>query len=310
MWSSIMFKSLTIHIIPGCLVLSLFFSCQQTRIQGEKSLFAKDNLVAWCIVPYDNQKRSPEERAEMLNKLGIFRFAYDWRTEHLPTMAEEIRTIKAHGIKLESVWFWIDGGAGPILDENSEYILQTLEENQVETDLWVSFNNRFFENLTDEEKLSRATDAIRQVYDRATAIGCRIGLYNHGDWFGNPLNQIRIIQALGHDDIGIVYNLHHSHHQMDQLPLFLEKMKPYLRTVNLNGMKEDGPKILPVGSGDRELEMMRLLKESGFNGTIGILGHVEDADVEAILSGNLAGLQTLLRKLGDDDALLTYGLSR
>ena len=31
-----------------------------------KSIFQRDNLVAWCIVPFDAKKRSPEQRAEML----------------------------------------------------------------------------------------------------------------------------------------------------------------------------------------------------------------------------------------------------
>ena len=32
-------------------------------------LFAHENLVAWCIVPFDAQKRGPEARAAMLEKL-------------------------------------------------------------------------------------------------------------------------------------------------------------------------------------------------------------------------------------------------
>ncbi len=38
-----------------------------------KSPFAQSNLVAWCIVPFDAKERSPEERAQMLNDLGILR---------------------------------------------------------------------------------------------------------------------------------------------------------------------------------------------------------------------------------------------
>ena len=33
--------------------------------------FAQSNLVAWCIVPFDAKKRSPEERVEMLVRLGL-----------------------------------------------------------------------------------------------------------------------------------------------------------------------------------------------------------------------------------------------
>jgi len=49
-----------------------------------------------------------------------------------------------------------------------------------------------------------------------------------------------------------VYNFHHGHHQIDKFPALLEMMKPYLWTVNLNGMKRDGPKILDIGAGDLE----------------------------------------------------------
>ena len=44
-----------------------------------KELFRRDNLVAWCIVPFDAKKRGPEERAAMMEKLGLKHFAYDWR---------------------------------------------------------------------------------------------------------------------------------------------------------------------------------------------------------------------------------------
>ena len=54
------------------------------QAQGSGGLFERDNLVAWCIVPFDAKKRGPEERAEMLHRLGFLRFAYDWRDEHLP----------------------------------------------------------------------------------------------------------------------------------------------------------------------------------------------------------------------------------
>jgi hypothetical protein len=34
-------------------------------------LFDKSNLAAWCIVPFDTNKRSPEARAEVVAKLGF-----------------------------------------------------------------------------------------------------------------------------------------------------------------------------------------------------------------------------------------------
>ena len=70
-----------------------------------KQLFGRDSLVAWCIVPFDARKRTPEQRAEMLEKLKIHRFAYDWRAEHLPTFEQELGELEKHHIELTAVWF-------------------------------------------------------------------------------------------------------------------------------------------------------------------------------------------------------------
>ena len=42
---------------------------------AEPLLFENANLVAWCIVPFDAKHRTPEERAAMLEKLGVKKFA-------------------------------------------------------------------------------------------------------------------------------------------------------------------------------------------------------------------------------------------
>src|SRR5690348_8317118 len=60
---------------------------------GPNRLFARDNLIAWCIVPFDSKKRGPEERAAMLERLGFRHFAYDWRAEHIPTFDAEIEAL-------------------------------------------------------------------------------------------------------------------------------------------------------------------------------------------------------------------------
>ena len=63
--------------------------------------------------------------------------------------------------------------------------------------------------------------------------------------------------------------------------------------VNLNGMKPDGPKILPIGSGDYEKQMLDTLIDSGYHGPFGILGHIDTADVREILLKNLEGYRCL-----------------
>src|SRR6516225_3535734 len=73
--------------------------------ENAPDLFAKDNLMAWCIVPFDAKKRGPEERAAMLEKLGFKHFAYDYRAEHIPTWDEELDALQRHHISLDAWWF-------------------------------------------------------------------------------------------------------------------------------------------------------------------------------------------------------------
>lgn len=289
------------------LVAILSPACQSKREVAKNGLlFARENLVAWCIVPFDSVNRTPEERATMLNELGFTQMAYDWREQHLPSFPDEIKALNAHNIKLKSVWMWIDIDSGDMLDENNEKLLDIIKQNSVKTDIWLGFSNRYFEGYSDEAKLERAASAVKYIEERAKALGCTISLYNHGDWFGDPLNQVRIIEAIGSKDIGIVYNFHHAHDQIEQYPELLSKMLPYLKTVNLDGMKVGGPKILPLGQGDHEMEMLKTLKSSGYNGSIGILGHVENEDVKIVLERNLEGLKSLLKKMDEEKALETF----
>src|SRR2546429_7485126 len=82
----------------------------QESAKDAPAVFRRDNLVAWCIVPFDAKKRGPEERAAMLARLGFTRFAYDWRAEHIPTFDAEMDALRARGIRLEAFWFPADLG--------------------------------------------------------------------------------------------------------------------------------------------------------------------------------------------------------
>ncbi len=290
------------------LILSLLLiSCSTQKKRGvNDKLFNKENLVAWCVVPFDSAERTPEERADMLKELGFTQFAYDWRLKHLATFPDEIKALHEHGIKLTSVWLWIDTDSGKILDDANEQLLDIIRRNNVKADFWLGFSNKHFEGLTDEQKLEKAVASVTYIEARAKELGCTISLYNHGDWFGEPANQVKIIEKLGSKDVGIVYNFHHAHLQVREFPNLLSQMLPYLRTVNLNGMRVAGPKILTIGEGDEEASMLKTLKDSGYNGLIGIICHIETEDAKVVLERNLNGLKSILVAMGEKDALATY----
>jgi sugar phosphate isomerase/epimerase len=260
-------------------------------------LFEKENLVAWCIVPFDSENRAPQERAEMLNDLDLKQFAYDYRDEHIPPFKLEIETLRDHHIKLSAVWLWVNPRWEEPLNNAGREVFDILRETGTQTEIWVGFPDNAFEGISDDACLSMAVEVVRKILQEAMELGCTIALYNHGGWFGEPVNLIRIIKSVGSEKIRIVYNFHHAHQQVDQFEAYLQKMLPYLSTININGMKVEGPKIITLGEGDRELEMLSIIRASGYSGPIGIIGHTEGEDIRVVLERNLKGLEALNKEL-------------
>jgi hypothetical protein len=253
-----------------------------------RDIFARQNLVAWCIVPFDAKQRTPAQRAEMLERIGVKRFAYDWREQHLASFEQELQELARRRIELTAVWF---PGA---LDRNARLILDLLRKHKLRPQLWV---------IIQASSVEQGCEALRPIAREAAAIGSRVALYNHGGWFGEPENQIAIIERLAREritNVGIVYNLHHGHDHVDRFPKLLEVMKPHLLALNLNGMTaagdRKGRKILPLGQGELDVRLLKAIRESGWQGPVGILNHT-DEDAEGRLLDNLDGLAWLLPQL-------------
>ena len=284
------------------LAATLAIGPHHARAQADRvGLFDRSNLVAWCIVPFDAKQRGPEARAAMLDRLGLRHLAYDWRAEHVPTFDEELKTLDAHQIGLSA--FWVAPGE---LNRESRVVLDALKRNNVKTELWVLLDlgpEMKVDAAEQSRRVELAATKLAPLAAEAAAGGSSIALYNHGGWFGEPENQLAVVERLKSrkvDNVGIVYNLHHAHSQLDRLPAILRATMPYLRCVNLNGMDADGEaigrKILPLGQGARDLEVLRAIVESGYKGPIGILGHTMD-DAEERLRDNLDGLDWLVPQL-------------
>src|SRR5947208_2129378 len=135
------------------------------------SLFARGNLVAWCIVPFDSKKRGPEERAAMLERLGFKHFAYDWRAEHIPTFDAEVAALKRHGIAPDA--FWVAPGE---LNRESRIILDVLERHGVKAQLWVLLDMGAdrVSGAEQERRVERAAAKLRPLAEEAAKIGCSL----------------------------------------------------------------------------------------------------------------------------------------
>ena len=276
-------------------ILALFSTSQ--CIAGE--IFARENLVAWCIVPFDAKKRGPEERAKMLQHLGLRRFAYDYRAEHVPTFDAEVEAMKKHGIEFFAWWF--PGG----LNAEAKLILDVIRRHGIKPQLWVMGGGANPDGPEAHAKrIAEEVARLAPIVQAADEVGCKVALYNHGGWFGEPENQIAVINALrvqGIRNVGIVYNLHHGHAHLARLAELLSKMKPHLLALNLNGMFRDGDKvgkkIAVIGEGSEDARVLTVIQESGWHGPIGILNHTEE-DAEARLRANLDGLDRLRKATG------------
>jgi sugar phosphate isomerase/epimerase len=275
-------------VLIACLCANLLLPATPAR--AGKDIFAHDNLVPWCIVPFDAKKRGPEERAAMLEKLGFKHFAYDWRAEHVPTFAAEIEALKKHGVEFTAFW-----GA-------HEEAFKLFEKFGMKPQIWISASSP--KALMDEERAKLAAKNLLPLVERTRKLGCPLGIYNHGGWGGEPENMVAVAKLLreqhGAAHVGIIYNLHHGHDHLDRFPTALAAMKPYLLCLNLNGMTKAGDKrgmkILPLGQGDLDLQLLKTIRDSGYRGSIGILNHTGE-DAEARLKDNLDGLDWLVAQL-------------
>jgi len=274
------------------------------------SVFAKDNLMAWCIVPFDANKRGPKQRARMLQRLGIESLAYDWRQAHIDSFDEELRQLTDHGIKLSA--FWLAGGypkdeKSAVDDPMLRPVIEFIQRHKLNIEVWKTCSVDGQDEMADDEARYQAgTRQIGTLCNVFNDLGCRYGLYNHGGWGGEPETMAEIARRLQSKDIGIVYNFHHGHEHLERMPGAFAAMRPYLTCVNLNGTTPGGPKILPLAAGERDAEILSMIADSGYNGPLGILDHRMETDAEESLRQNLVGLQVLLKERGDEEALKTY----
>ncbi len=263
--------------------------CAQT--EKPHGLYDLANLDAWCIVPFDAKQRTPEQRAQMVVGLGLKRVAYDWREKHEPEFEAEILAYQKHGIEFFAFW-----GVHP-------KAFELFAKYKLSPQIWLMAPNP--DAPTNDEKVKRAAESLLSAVEQTRKIGSKLAIYNHGGWNGDPENMAAIAEHLRKNHaaphVGIVYNFHHGHAHIADFAARWKAMQPYVFAVNLNGMEiggdAKGRKILHLGEGDRELEMMRIIEKSGWRGPVGIIDHREETDSEVTLRANLRGLERLRREL-------------
>lgn len=278
-------------------LLIFLFSC--TNEQEQADAIEVKEVSPWCILGFDSLDRTPQERITMLNEMGLSKYGFNKGKGDLTTMKEEFQLAKENDIEITSLFLWLNAKRDSIgkLSPANQELLSNLKEIAYKPTIWVSFSDNFFKEKNQEQSIALSMDMIKFIKAEADELGCKLALYNHRGWFGNPHHQLEILKRLNDESITMVYNFHHSHEYVDEFPEIVKKMKPYLSYVNLNGVKKEGPEILPIGSGDYEYDMIKNLLDEGYNGPWGILGHIKTDDVEKVLNRNIEGLKMVNSKL-------------
>ena len=334
-------------LTTGIALISCFLGLQQAQADD---LWAHDNLFAWGAAPFDAKQREPEERAQMLKRLGLKQTAFNWRPKNVPLFETEIETLKTHGIHLlawalyavddpgtkvnwknyrVAQFFKSEDSSGK--DLSLEDLLKTFRHHQVQPQLWLiqfqkppkdapnwndrmsgeeatrTMNEYWREDLpqTPEKQKLRVrqeADRIAPLVTLAAHYGIRVELYNHNAWFGMMENQLAVIQrlkALGMGDVGMVYNFDHArdglHDDTTHFPALWAQIKPHVVAINVSGTVAEPMHRYP-SQGDRELEMMRTIEQSGWRGSVG-LNTETGGDAEMTLRNCLLGLDWLATDL-------------
>jgi hypothetical protein len=177
--------------------------------------------------------------------------------------------------------------------------LEVIKRHGIHPQLWVMGSGKEIQSEAEQvQRTEQESERIRKIVELATPYGCKVELYNHNGWFGQPDNQVAVIERLkqkGVGSVGMVYNFSHGHGDVAEFPAIWKRIQQYVVAVNVTGMVMGG-RLIPLSQGDKELDMMRTIQQSGWRGPIGLIAE-QGGDAETTLGDNLRGLDWLSKEI-------------
>lgn len=290
-------KILRLNISVLLIVFASAINCKAQH------LMEVSEVSPWCIIGFDSKNRGVEERIAMLKELGITKYGYNRGNGKYDEMEEEFQLARENDIEITSVFLWLNAKRDSLgkLSPSNEKLLNNLMGSEHKPTIWVSFSDNYFKDISQRKSVALAVKMIQDVKKRTDALGCKLALYNHRGWFGNPMNQLKVLEKLKDKSISMVFNFHHAREYVKDFSEIAPKITPYLSYVNLSGVNAEGPEIVTLGEGTFELQLIKQLLDQGYKGPWGILGHVKTEDVQAVLERNIAGLEMLKNEIPSEE---------
>lgn len=214
--------------------------------------------------------------------------------------------LKKRGLKLHAIYLKLD------LDQPNQPVdtrwLSVLEEYGEDINaVWFHVHSREFAS-SDPAGDERCIEILRNLSDQATAKGVKIGIYHHvGLWAERFSDGVRIARKVARSNVGAVFNLCHYLKTVgpSSLESELAEAFPHVALVSINGADNGettsmgwGQLIQPLDKGSFDVtRVLRVLKNSGYDGPIGLQGFGVREKPEQFFPRSVAAYQTLLMEV-------------
>ena len=140
-------------------------------------VFARDNLVAWCIVPFDAKKRTPGGAGGDARAASASSSTPTTGGPSTCRRSTRRSSPQEDGIELTAVWF------PAALERGREGPARRHREAQAHAAALGDVGNPAG-NTQAEKVAAAAAQVISRSREAAAELGCKVGLYNHGGWSG------------------------------------------------------------------------------------------------------------------------------
>jgi len=294
----------TIFVLVGCLILASCnlegkARCGLDEGKTAKSMGLVNPFFAMDTGTKDAKHRTAKAQAEMLEELDYAGIGYSG----FGGLSEMVQELDKNGLKLFTVY------TGVSIDPDKQKYEPGLKEGLrilKGSDTIVSltfYKSPRYKNSSPEGD-ARAVEIAREIADMAWESEVQIALYPHvNTWLERVEDAVRVAKKVNRRNVGVYFNLYHwlKVDEEENMEPLMKLALPYLFVVTINGSSPKGTiETLDRGSFDN-YKFLKMLKELGYTGPIGLQGWGIKGDVHENLQRSMKAWRQLSQRIALDE---------
>ncbi len=252
----------------------------------------------------DEMHTSAESQVLMLKELGYDGIGYWERKPSAGTagLKEMLTELDKNGLKTFTIYFAVK------LEEPKENYLPLISDSikllaNRNAVIWLAIASDKY-RASSHSGDNEAVAIINEIADLAHENAVNISLYPHSDfWLEKVEDAVRLAQKSNRRNVGITFNLYHwlKTDRPANMEEVLTKAMPYLSVVTINGTTEAGS-IETLDSGTFDVyRFLKLVKQKGFEGPVGLQGYGIGADVRENLRRSMEAWREFSQRLAIEE---------